>query len=110
MGRLHGADAYIDSLVALARLSRDVRPEILYIAAAAGHGRVFVVRAVGTNTEGGEFEYICSAVEVSRQGKVAVLEYYEPEDLDAALARFEELRPDPPLRVPPNTATQSRDR
>jgi ketosteroid isomerase-like protein len=34
---------------------------------------------------------------------------FELEDLHAALARFEELRPDPP-RIPPNAATRANDR
>jgi hypothetical protein len=34
---------------------------------------------------------------------------FEPEDVDAALARFAELRPDP-LRIPPNAATRANDR
>jgi hypothetical protein len=37
------------------------------------------------------------------------VEMFEPEDFDLALARFEELRPDP-LRIPPNAATRVRDR
>ena len=42
-------------------------------------------------------------------GRITRLEIFETEDVDAALARFEELRPDP-LRIPPNAATRASDR
>src|SRR5262249_59840191 len=42
-------------------------------------------------------------------GRSTRLETFEPEDIDAALARFAKLRPDP-LRIPPNAATRVRDR
>src|SRR5262249_46485022 len=42
-------------------------------------------------------------------GRITRLEFFEPEDVDAALARFAELRPDP-LRIPPNAATRTDDR
>src|SRR5262249_48646506 len=42
-------------------------------------------------------------------GRITRLELFEPEHVDAALARFAELRPDP-LRIPPNAATRAYDR
>ena len=42
-------------------------------------------------------------------GKIVGLELFEPEDLDAARARLEQLRPDP-SRIPPNAATRACDR
>jgi hypothetical protein len=46
---------------------------------------------VGTNTEGGAFESIYVALVRYRDEKVAGHEFFEPEHLDQALARFAAL-------------------
>jgi hypothetical protein len=56
MGRLEGADTYIDALVALYELIPDARMDSLYTVAAERHGRVMVARTWGHNREGGEVE------------------------------------------------------
>jgi ketosteroid isomerase-like protein len=48
-------------------------------------------------------------VSIVAGGRITRMELFEPEDVAAALARFEELRPDP-LRIPPNAATRAFDR
>jgi len=109
VGRLDGPDAYLASLEALFQLSRDVTIETLYLAVRAPHGVVNVTRWSGTNVEGGEFEAIYVLVGLQRGARILGVEIFEIEDLDAALARFEELRPDP-SRVAPNAATRAADR
>ncbi len=109
VGRVEAADAHIASLGALYELSHDVRLEQLYEAAAAQHAHLWVRRWVGTNAEGGEFESVFAGLWLYRGERFAGVELFELEDLDAALARFEELRPDP-RRIPPNAAARVRDR
>ena len=93
IGRLEGADAYIASIAVAYELAPDLRIDVLHGVATAAHGRVLLVRASGTNTEGGAFESIYLALVRYRDEKVAAYEFFEPEHLDAALARFEALRP-----------------
>jgi ketosteroid isomerase-like protein len=45
--------------------------------------------STGTNTEGGAFESIYVALVRYRDEKLARYEFFEPEHLDRALARFE---------------------
>ena len=93
VGRLDGADAYVTSLAAMWELSRDLRTDALYTVASAPHGRLFVSRWSGTNAEGGEFDAVYVCVGLLRRDRPAGLEIYELDDLDAARARFEALRP-----------------
>ena len=109
LGRVEGADAYVASLVAAHELSADLRVDVLHFAAAERHACAFLARASGTNTVGGAFESFYVALARFRDDKVARFEFFEPEQLDEALARFEALRPDP-LRVPETTATRARAR
>ena len=66
--------------------------EPLYWIAGAAHGRVGVMRWVGTNAEGGEFDAVFVGLSLSRGERLVGAELFEVADLDAALARFEELR------------------
>ena len=50
---------------------------------------------VGKNTEGGEYEVLYVALMLQRGDKIARIEFFELEDLDAALARFEEFSATP---------------
>ncbi len=109
LGRIEGADAYIESLVALFALSPDVRCETLYGVAQAPHGRVAMWRLWGTNGDGGAFESVMVGLIQYRGDELAAVELFEIDDLDAARARFEDLRPDP-LRIPPNAASRAMDR
>ena len=105
-GRLDGPDAYLASPRAWWELSEDARIDVLYTVAVAPHGRVAVNRMAGTNLEGGAFESLMITVLWMRGDRIAGTELFEVDQLDAALARLEELRPDP-LRIPPNAATRS---
>ncbi len=106
IGRIEGAEPYIASLAALWELSPDVRLGSLYTVAQAPHGFVGAMHWFGTNNEGGEIEALFVAVSLIRGGRQVGAELFEIEDLEAALARFEELRPDP-LRIPPNAAARA---
>jgi hypothetical protein len=92
LGRLEGAGAYIASVAAAYELAPDLRADALYTAATATHGRVLLVRAWGTNTEEGAFESVYVALVRYRDAQVAGCEFFEPEHLEEALARFAALR------------------
>jgi hypothetical protein len=98
MGRLEGADAYIESVAALHELISDARVDILYEAATAANGSVIVVCTAGTNSEGGEVESLFVLLVIYGEEKLARLESFELDQLDAALARFEELTGEPSKR------------
>ena len=68
-----------------------MRLDSLYQLAVAPHGIVTVNRWAGTNAEGGDFEAVFVFIGVLRGERPAGVELFELEDLDAALARFEEL-------------------
>jgi hypothetical protein len=113
VGRLASADAYIASVAALHELSPDVRIDSLYRVAGAVHGLVDVARMSGTNSEKGEFESVFARIRLFEGERAIGAELFELEDLDVALARFEELgesAPRDPLRIPPNAATRATDR
>jgi ketosteroid isomerase-like protein len=57
----------------------------------SANGCVVLVRASGTNTEGGAFESIYATLVRYRDDRVAGYEFFEPEHLDAALARLAAL-------------------
>ncbi len=94
IGRVEG-EAYIASLAALFELSPDVWLEPLYWVAGAAHDRVGVMRWVGTNAEGGEFEAVFVSLSLHRGERPVGAELFEIADFGAALARFEELRVQP---------------
>ena len=101
-GRSEGRDAYLRSVTALWELAPQTHLDGGWFwLASAPHGGVYQCRRAGTLTEGGEFvsDFLC--VVVVENGLATRLEVFEVEAGDAALARFEELRPDL-LRVPPN--------
>jgi ketosteroid isomerase-like protein len=72
------------------------------------HGMVAVARTFGTPPEGGAFENCGIGVATVERGRVTRFEFFEIEQLAAALARLAELRPDA-LRIPPNAATRAGD-
>jgi hypothetical protein len=65
--------------------------EELYSPVADAKGRVNVVCTSGANSEGGAVESFFVALIFYRDGKLARMEMFEVEQLDAAVARFEEL-------------------
>src|SRR5262249_15567958 len=109
LGLSGGADATVESLAALWDLAPDWQITPTGTLAYARYGAVVLSRGFGTLRDGGTFENPTVAVQIVAGGRLTRVEVFEPEDVDAALARFAELRPDP-LRIPPNAATRASDR
>jgi ketosteroid isomerase-like protein len=91
LGRLEKED-YLLSLAALFEQAPDVSVETLYHVAVEKHGVLVVARNFGTLRDGGDFESVYVRIMLWRGDRVVRVEMFEPEDLDAARARFEELR------------------
>jgi ketosteroid isomerase-like protein len=109
LGRLESAADYLASLAALFELVSARAFESLYVVAAERHGLLGMTRAFGTLADGGEFEQVFVSLTLFRDDRIVGMEMFEPEDLDVARARFQELRPDP-TRVPPNAAWRAAER
>ena len=73
------------------------------------HGVLAVLRRYGTLPDGGEFESLYLWLSIIKDGRGTRLELFEMDALDAALARFAELQPDP-LRITPNEVARSYER
>ena len=109
MGRIDGAEAYLDALQILWNLAPDVQVQGLSGVALESYGLVGVVRFFGTLADGGAFENVMLTLNIVERGCITRSESFEIDDVDAALARLAELRPDP-LRIPPNAATRAEHR
>ena len=57
------------------------------------HGFVVTARRVGTLPDGGAFESEYVVLSIGSGGRITRFEFFEIDALDAALARFAELRP-----------------
>jgi hypothetical protein len=95
LGLVEGGDAYVESLAAFWRLVPDLRIYAGFELARDGYGGVGAIRIVGTLPEGGAFEIPNVVVQIVARGRITRIESFEIEDVDAALARFAELKPDP---------------
>ncbi len=85
----------------------DARYRITEVHALNAHGSVFKVVIEGTDAHGSELQWTrVSLLSVGREQ--TRLEVYEEDDVDAALARFEELRPE--ARRLENAASQAVER
>jgi hypothetical protein len=92
VGRIDGADAFIESLAALFGEAPDLLAETLYSVAAGPHGILEMARMFGTlAASGGAFESFYARLWIFAGDRLAGIEMYEPEDLDLARARFEQL-------------------
>jgi ketosteroid isomerase-like protein len=110
VGRIEDASSYVDSLSVFWDLAPDGQADTVHILACERHGVTSAGRVLGTLAEGGgAFETYFINVLIAERGRITRYELFEPEDVDAALARFAELRPDP-LGVPANSATRAMER
>jgi ketosteroid isomerase-like protein len=91
VGRIEGVDAYLESIAATRGLVRDAQIEILSVRAIERHGVVGTMRSFGTLGDGGEFEAVWAVVSIVAGGRITRSEIFEIDQLDPALARFEEL-------------------
>lgn len=94
LGHIRGGKTYLDSIQALLDLSPELKIHPLCFHRSTDRGSVIFARTSGLNAEGGEFESFYLAVFFVRDGEVARLEFYEPEDLDTALERFDSMTAD----------------
>jgi hypothetical protein len=86
-------EVFVESLRAVADLAPGSGLDFVRLLAWDAHGIVTVGRRAGTDREGGTFESLMILLETVEAGRVTRIEYYEVEDSNRALARFEELRP-----------------
>jgi hypothetical protein len=95
MGRLEGSAAYAASVAALWDLSAESRIDGGWFWPVYDwYGAVTVNRRFGTTLAGGgEFESELLYLFTVAGGRITRVEMFEIEDLEAALSRFEELRP-----------------
>jgi class 3 adenylate cyclase/ketosteroid isomerase-like protein len=91
IGRLENRESYVAAVAAMHELIPDGRLNFLYSVKIANHGRVVIVRTAGKNVEGGEVETLLIAIVCFRNDRISRMEWYEIENFDDALARFEEL-------------------
>jgi hypothetical protein len=105
LGRIDDVEVYLDSVLALWQLAPDSGIECWSWLALESHGTVFGTRRAGRLADGGTFESEYLVLAVPERGRIGRVEMFELDAVDAALARFAELRPDP-LRLPPNAATR----
>jgi len=124
LGLIEGADVWAESWAGLLDLAPDAQIAAGSTLAYARYGSVGLPRIFGTLRDGGTFENPTASVAIVADGRITRLELFEPEHVEAALARFAELRPDPlrirpnafeelrpdPMRIPPNAASRARDR
>ncbi|MGH7860564.1 MAG: nuclear transport factor 2 family protein, partial [Candidatus Binatia bacterium] len=93
MGRLEGAEAYVESVAALWELAPDSIIEAGWFwLAVEPHGAVVAGRRFGRLADGGDFESDFLALFTVADGRSTRLELFEIDDVDTALARFEALR------------------
>jgi ketosteroid isomerase-like protein len=110
VGRIEGASGFVENATILRDLAPDIQFDAVHMLACDRHGFVGAGRLFGTLADGGgAFEVLTISVFSVEGGRITRYEVFEPEDADAALARFAELRPDP-LRIPPNAAWRTRER
>jgi len=74
--------------------------EFLYVVAAEKHGLLAMTHTFGTLTDGGDFELVYILLAPFQGDRLVGVEFFEPEDLEVARARFEELRPIASTSVP----------
>jgi class 3 adenylate cyclase/ketosteroid isomerase-like protein len=108
VGAIEGAEAYADAIEALWQLSLDVRSQAFGVRIEP-HGVLMAGLSSGIGLADGPFERLMITMCVATDERITHLELFDLEDSDTALARFEELRPDP-LRIPPNTASRAMER
>jgi hypothetical protein len=93
LGRLEGAAAFVDSLAPVAEQAPDFCIETLYTVDLGEHGMLDMARVFGTlAASGGAFETCYARLGTWRGDRIVSMELFEPEDLELARARFEELR------------------
>ncbi|CAM3217535.1 BTAD domain-containing putative transcriptional regulator [Mycobacterium intermedium] len=96
------------------RVSRDLTPDLTIRIEAVhrldSYGAVITATAYGTSREGFRVEYRMIQVMRVEAGRITHCELFDEDDIGVAIARFEELRLQPPARRLENTASQVKQR
>jgi ketosteroid isomerase-like protein len=92
VGTLERTDDYIASIRPLFEGAADYGTENLYYIATDEHGSLAIARDFGTLADGGDFESVFIRLVRYRDDRIVAMEQFEPEDLDAARARFKALQ------------------
>jgi ketosteroid isomerase-like protein len=90
-GRIEGREKFIAWLGSLFERSPDAIVEPMYRVTVSELGAVYVGHTFGTLRDGGRFEFVWAQVVAVRDGRLAMIELFELEDLAAADARFYSL-------------------
>ena len=90
VGRID-ADAYVEFFESLLSETSDSVRETMHALRISPAGAVEMARYEGHTLDGAVYEIVWTQVTVVRDGRLAVIENYSPDDVDAALARFDEL-------------------
>jgi hypothetical protein len=119
-GTLQGLAAWVRTQQVLVELAPDTGARVNHVTISE-HGTLRSLLVFGQR-DGGAFELAFLRVdEIDVAGRICRIDLFDADELDdararfaeiaadAALARFEDLRPDP-LRIPPNAATRTWDR
>jgi hypothetical protein len=92
-GRLEGADRVVAAIAAEFEQTSEMTVELLYVVAAEKHGMLAMTHTFGTLADGGEYELVYVVLGLFQRDRYVGMELFEPEHLDVARARFEQLRP-----------------
>ena len=77
----------------MVELVPDAHTELTRVYALDAHGALVGIRVAGTSREGFDAEWSATHLSIVRGGMLARSEWYSDDQLDEALARFEELAP-----------------
>jgi ketosteroid isomerase-like protein len=106
LGTIEGGDAYAASLGTLWELAPDIHLDpVLGPLVWDRHGCIGTTHTSGTFPAGGSFETYLLSIVIVRDGRIARLEYFDPDGIAEARERFAALRSEVP-RTPPDAATR----
>jgi hypothetical protein len=92
IGLMHGADAYLQAMRVYFELIREVSSEVVVSLMIEPCGSIMLIRMTGALPDGGKFERLYCNIAIAAHGRFERLEFYEIDDVEIALTRFEELR------------------
>lgn len=97
LGRFHGVDEQMASVQTLVEVIPDVHWCTTVVLRLDGHGGLVRTLITGSSQEGGAIEMAFLVLFVTRDGVSTRREFFPEDQLDAALARFDELGPSPTM-------------
>jgi hypothetical protein len=94
VGTIEGFDAYVRSVSTLLELVPDLRIAVTEIFTTSDNGAIYRLQEHGTDVNGNAVQFEYASMGVTKDGQITRIENFPIEELDAALARFEELSRD----------------